>query len=76
MTMNEHKAWAMQWKAAAPRLQEIRDAELRSLNTMSQQQSSAVVREENPERNGLVIFQRWMMRLAILQQAKQDAELK
>ncbi len=35
-----------------------------------------MVREENPERNGLVIFQRWMMRLAILQQAKQDAELK
>jgi hypothetical protein len=74
--MNEHKAWAMQWKAASPRLQEIRDQELRALNAMPRNEGSIRVKEENPDRNGLVIFQRWMMRFAILQQAKRDAEPK
>lgn len=58
---SEHKAWAMQWKAAGPRLQEIRDRELREL--LPELESP---KETIPERNGLVQFQRWMMRKAIL----------
>ncbi len=30
---DQQKAWAMQWKAAAPRLQEVRDQELRRLDS-------------------------------------------
>jgi hypothetical protein len=67
--MNEqHKAWAMQWKSAAPRLQAVRDEELRSLESTTRTSQNNLT--QNPEMNGLVIFQKWMMRRAILQAAK------
>lgn len=66
----------MQWKAASSRLQEVRDRELRALNTIRQDPSFDGWKDENPERNGLVIFQRWMMRFAILQQVHRDAKPK
>jgi hypothetical protein len=51
----------MQWKAAAPALQRVRDDELRALD-----QTMQVRPPEDPYRNALVDFQRWMMRKAIL----------
>jgi hypothetical protein len=64
MTNDQHKAWAMQWKAAAPRLQAVRDQELRDLQSPSTRPNTG-----KPEQNGLVIFQRWMMRKALLDAA-------
>ena len=67
MTNDQHKAWAMQWKAAAPRLQAVRDRELRQLQPVSAKPSL-----RNAEKNGMVIFQRWMMRKALLDAAARD----
>jgi len=61
-TIEQQKAWAMQWKSAGRRLQEVRDRELRELDQSTMLRESA----ESPEENGLVTFQRWMMRLALL----------
>jgi hypothetical protein len=62
--------WAAQWKAAAPRLQAIRDEELRQL---AQEPQAPVLMESTPraydlypERNGLVIMQRWFQRKMLL----------
>jgi hypothetical protein len=71
--------WAAQWKAATPRLQAVRDEELRQL---SQELEASAVRESAPiaydlypERNGLVIMQRWFQRKMILdRQAPTSAE--
>jgi hypothetical protein len=60
---DQHKNWAMQWKAATPRLQAVRDEELRR---MGGDVPASGRREQHPEKNGLVIFQRWMMRKALL----------
>ena len=57
----QQKAWAMQWKSASARLQAVRDQELRELDSNRSKNSSSV-----PLENGLVVFQRWMMRLALL----------
>lgn len=63
--MDQHKEWAMQWKSAGPRLQAIRDEELRKLDAVGAQ-SIEKRNAENPHLNGLVIFQKWMMRQALL----------
>lgn len=60
------KQWAQQWKRAAPALQAIRDQELRQLGG----QPSGIaaghrVYERYPERHGMVIMQRWLMRQAL-----------
>jgi hypothetical protein len=57
----EHKKWVMQWKSAAVALQQVRDLELKAFDS-----DGIVSGPEDPLRNGLVIFQRWMMRKAIL----------
>lgn len=59
----------MQWKAATPRLQEIRDRELRQLDDQLATKPT-LPRPESPEQNGLVQFQRWMMRLALAEYSK------
>jgi hypothetical protein len=67
--------WASQWKAAAPRLQAVRDAELRQLSAESTSESEASgpwVYDRYPERNGLVIMQRWFQRKMILDSACSD----
>ena len=62
--------WVNQWKAAAPRLQAIRDQELRQLSAGSQSTQSGdsipLAYDRYPERNGLVIMQRWFQRQMIL----------
>ena len=73
------KQWAQQWKHAAPALQAIRDEELRRLDQRdgSQRQPGDEVPQAGqsvvpqlydryPERHGMVIMQRWFMRLALL----------
>lgn len=57
-----HKKWAMQWKAAGPALQKIRDEELKKLD----EKRLLELADEDPWQNGLVLFQRWMIRKAIL----------
>ncbi|MBX3423868.1 MAG: hypothetical protein KF752_20110 [Pirellulaceae bacterium] len=61
MTLPPEKIWAMQWKAAAPELKRIRDQELRNLDS-----HTGFPAQQSPYENGLVIWQRWMMRLALL----------
>ena len=64
--------WAQQWKDAAPRLQAIRDEELRrhgdqlqSTNHQSQNEGHRVY-ERYPERHGMVIMQQWLIRRQLL----------
>ena len=61
MNDSPEKQWAMQWKAAGPELKRIRDEELRQLDA-----HACFPMMQNPYDNGLVIWQRWMMRLALL----------
>jgi hypothetical protein len=62
--------WAAQWKAAGPRLQAVRDAELRQLSHEPSvdppMESVPRAYDLYPERNGLVIMQRWFQRKMIL----------
>jgi hypothetical protein len=62
--------WVQQWKDAAPRLQAIRDEELRRLgNGTNVPSSSYRIHDKYPERHGMVIMQQWFMRRYILSQA-------
>lgn len=65
--------WIQQWKQAAPRLQAIRDEELRQRDGRrrgrdSESSQVPVVFDRYPERNGLVVMQRWWMRRELLRQ--------
>jgi len=67
------KQWAQQWKRAAPALQAIRDQELRQLGgSPSGIAAGHRVYDRTPERHGMVIMQRWLMRQA-LQNSRTDA---
>lgn len=74
---NQEKQWAMAWKNAAPKLQAIRDEELRQSRTKGFQyvDESTVVYDPAPHRNGLVKMQAWFMRFQLLQQ-RSDATPK
>jgi hypothetical protein len=55
--------WARQWKEAAPRLQAIRDEELRRMGHGVKGHSSGYrIYDKYPERHGMVIMQQWLMR--------------
>ena len=71
---DEEKQWAMAWKAAAPKLQAIRDEELRQSRGKGFQcvGESTVVYDPAPHRNGLVMMQAWFMRFQLLQQRSDD----
>ena len=63
--------WVQQWKNAAPRLQAIRDEELRRRGNAPPSTSTAAVvshrvYEKYPERHGMVIMQQWWMRRHLL----------
>ena len=65
--------WIQQWKQAAPRLQAIRDEELRRRgqqtgNRLRQAKGQPLVLDRYPERHGMVTMQKWFMRLHLLQQ--------
>jgi len=64
------KQWVQQWKEAGTRLQAIRDEELRRKNpgvgSKARPVAGLILFDKYPERHGLVVFQRWMMRQALL----------
>ena len=63
--------WIQQWKAAAPRLQAIRDEELRRLGSPTKRRvGGVVIFDRYPERNGMVIMQRWFLRRHLLETAR------
>ncbi len=67
MPNDNEKAWIEAWRTGAPRLQAIRDEELRQLSGKGIRQAGGVtVYEKNPHANGLVIMQAWFMRFQIL----------
>ena len=60
--------WVEQWKQAAPRLQAIRDEELRRLGSKTRRSVAGhVIYDRYPERNGMVTMQRWFMRRRLLE---------
>ena len=59
--------WIAQWKAAAPRLQVVRDEELRRTGGGPRRTvDGARIFDRHPERHGMVIMQRWFMRRHLL----------
>ena len=69
MDQEQAKQWVEQWKSAAPKLQAIRDAELRAKSRKGVESVDGhVIFERNPERNGLVIMQQWLMLRAAKEQ--------
>jgi hypothetical protein len=61
--------WVQQWKEAAPRLQAIRDEELRRMGNDAMGPSSSYrIYDKYPERHGMVIMQQWFMRSYLLSQ--------
>ena len=63
--------WIQQWKDAAPRLQAIRDEELRRLGDKSSQVVEGVrIYEPYPDRHGMVVMQRWFMRKELLDSSR------
>ena len=62
--------WVQQWKQAAPRLQAIRDEELRRLGRKSAKTIEGVrIYEKYPYEHGMVVMQRWFMRRQLLDQS-------
>jgi hypothetical protein len=71
--------WVKQWKEAAPRLQAIRDEELRRREELHQGvlrggADKPLIWERYPERHGMVIMQQWFMRGHLLAMNKLLAE--
>jgi len=55
--------WVQQWKDAAPRLQAIRDDELRQLgHDAKRSTANHLVYDKYPERHGMVMMQKWFLR--------------
>ncbi|TWU32589.1 hypothetical protein [Novipirellula artificiosorum] len=60
--------WAKQWKHAGPRLEAIRDEELRQTGSQPRTRGTpAILFEKYPEKNGLCVMQRWFARQQLLQ---------
>ena len=67
MTDEAAKRWAETWKKAGPKLQQIRDEELRQRSNKGVRVAGGVtVYEPNPHRNGMVTMQAWFMRKHML----------
>lgn len=55
--------WVQQWKDAGPRLQAIRDEELRRLgHDAKSSNANHMVYDKYPERHGMVTMQKWFLR--------------
>jgi hypothetical protein len=62
--------WVQQWKNAAPRLQAIRDEELRRLEPgMKEVVAGQLIYDKYPERHGMVIMQRWFTRRHLMSES-------
>jgi hypothetical protein len=62
--------WMQQWRSAERELPKVRDRELRSLSTADAVRTASILnlpRVEDGYSNGLVIQQRWFMRLQLLE---------
>jgi len=67
--------WVQRWKDAGPRLQAIRDEELRRLGHESKGSgTSQLIYDKYPERHGMVIMQKWFMRRQLLFEARLDRD--
>lgn len=67
--------WVKQWKDAAPRLQAIRDEELRRLDSKDCKAVVGVrIYEKNPHVHGMVIMQKWFMRRHLIETRTQQDE--
>jgi len=72
--------WIEQWKRAAPRLQAIRDEELRRRGgappgKVHSADESITLFDRYPERNGMVVMQQWLLRRHLLELAKQNTDV-
>ncbi len=60
-------AWVAAWKSAGPKLQQIRDEELRQKSNKGVRMvGGSTVYETNPHLNGMVSMQAWFMRHQLL----------
>lgn len=77
MPSENEKKWIAAWKFAGPELERIRNEELRQMTDQDGLASLGAFETRNPkedqQRNGLVTFQAWMMRMRILQMLERDA---
>jgi len=66
--MNEQeKEWVDIWKRTGPKLQQIRDEELRQKSNKGMRIAGGVtVYESNPHLNGMVTMQAWFIRQQLL----------
>jgi hypothetical protein len=71
MPTENEKKWIAAWKFAGPELERIRNEELRQMTDEEGLQSLGAFETENltedSQRNGLITFQSWMMRMRILE---------
>ncbi len=67
MTTENEKTWIEAWRLAGPKLQQIRDEELRQMgNKGVGAVAGHTVYESCPHRNGMVTMQAWFQRFQIL----------
>lgn len=67
MSSEQERAWIAAWKSAAPKLQQIRDEELRQKSGKGNRLAAGVrVFEAHPHRNGMVTMQAWFTRKFLL----------
>lgn len=75
MPTEQEIAWAAAWKSAGPKLQAIRDEELRQRSGKGARMAGGVrVFERNPHSNGMVTMQAWFTRFHLLNSIKQTRE--
>ena len=75
--MSELPLFAQQWKQAGPRLQAIRDEELRRLSNKSGKVIEGVrIYEKYPYEHGMVVMQRWFMRKELMVRLSRKDEAK
>jgi hypothetical protein len=67
MATPEQKLWVEAWRRAGPRLQQVRDAELKSLDENAGLRFLNSKPSADPRQSGMVAFQAWMMRWKALQ---------
>ena len=77
MSNEQERAWIAAWKSAGPKLQQIRDEELRQKGNKGVRIAGGVsVYETNPHLNGMVKMAAWFMRQQLLlSQRDRKAEL-
>ena len=70
MPDEQEKRWIAAWKLAGPKLQEIREEELRGLDEDAGLKLLGARSERPATLHGLAVFEAWMMRWRILEMQK------